>query len=319
MTYHPFSEEWIQQFSDPYAVLGVSISADDRRVLRRFRSIAKLLHPDSLRDAPEEDQQFANQLFAKVVNQNYQRLKQEKGRAEVAALLRSRVRRLAQTEPLNPQGKQARRIWKMAVADVEIYYEQAIAQLSDQQYHPLSNFEAITQEMAELNLVYLRLKMGEPMILEKRTGLVAASPSSSPPKFVFPSSTSSTLTERQSVSYAERHYQRAQEYIRKGNYQTAVQELKDAIRIDCDQSRYHALMAHAYLRQNLPGAAKAYCRKALKLDAGDRIAMACAKRLKINVEDPDQGKQISSKTNHKASTNSNSKSGGFFGLFSRKR
>ncbi len=316
MTYYPFSEEWIQQFSDPYAVLGVSISADDRRVLKRFRSIVRLLHPDSLRDAPEADQKFASQLFAKVVNQNYQRLKQEKGRAEVAALLRSRVRRLSQSEPLNPKGAKAQRLKKMAVADVEIFYEQAIAQLSEQQYHPLSNFEAITQEMAELNLVYLRLKMGEPMILEKRTGLVATPPPDAP-TFTYSSSLSSAITERQSVSYAERHYQRAKEYIRKGSYQTAIQELKDAIRIDCDQSRYHALMAHAYLGQNLPGAAKAYCRKALKLDAGDRLAKACAKRLKINVENPDQGKQISSNADH--ATPSRNKSSGFFGLFSRKR
>lgn len=317
MTYYPFSEEWLQQFPDPYAVLGVSISADDRRVLKRYRAIVKLLHPDSLGDVSQADRNFANQLLAKVVNQNYQRLKQEKGRAEVAALLRSRVRRLAQSEPLNPTGKHAQRIWKMAVADVDIHYEQAIAQLGEHQYHPLGNFEAITQEMTELNLVYLRLKMGEPLILEKRTGLVTTPAASSPSRVIFSSSTASTVSDRQSVNYAERHYQRAQEYVRKGNYQTAIQELKDALRIDCEQSRYHALMAHAYLGQNLPGAAKAYCRKALKLDSGDRLARACAKRLKISVDDPDRGKQVSPQKNHKAPDGQ--RRGGIFRLFSRKR
>lgn len=310
MSYPPFSEDWIQQFSDPYAVLGVSISADDRRVLKRYRSIAKLLHPDSLREEPEADREFAGQLFAKIVNPTYQRLKQEKGRAEIVALLRFRVRRLTRDEPLDPQSERAQELCKTAVSNVEIFYEQAIAQLTEAQYRPLSNFEAITQEMGELNLVYLRLKMGEPMIREKRTGLVVAPPSrqSDLPTTV----SSSGGGERRSVSYAERHYQRAQEYVRKGNCQMAIQELKDAIRIDCNQGKYHALMAQSYLMQNLPGAAKAYCRKALKLDANDRLAQACAKRLKISVENPDHGKKIEP-------TKPSTKNGGLFGLFARKQ
>ena len=309
MSYPPFSEDWIQQFSDPYAVLGVSISADDRRVLKRYRSIAKLLHPDSLREESEVDREFAGQLLAKIVNPTYQRLKQEKGRAEIVALLRFRVRRLTRDEPLDPKSERAQKLCKTAVSSVEIFYEQAIAQLTEEQYKPLSNFDAITQEMGELNLVYLRLKMGEPMIREKRTGLVVT-PSSKSSNAAF----SSGGGERRSVGYAERHYQRAQEYVRKGNCQMAIQELKDAIRIDCNQGKYHALMAQAYLMQNLPGAAKAYCRKALKLDANDRLAQACAKRLNISVENPDHGKKIEpTKPSEKA------KSGGLFGLFARKR
>ncbi|MEM9449481.1 MAG: molecular chaperone DnaJ [Cyanobacteria bacterium P01_E01_bin.6] len=311
MSYSPFSEDWIQQFSDPYAVMGLPISADDRRVLKRYRSIAKLLHPDGLRDASRPNREFATQLLAKVVNPTYQRLKQEKGRAEIIALLRFRVRRATRDEQFIPQSARAKRLCNAAVSDVEMFYEQAIAQLSEQQYKPLHNFEVITQEMGELNLVYLHLKTGEPIMREKPTGIVPVPPVREPPR-----EDKRNDNERNQVTYAERHYQRAQEYIRKGNCQTAVQELKDALRIDCNQAKYHALMAQAYIMQNLPGAAKAYCRKALKLEPGNRLANACAKRLNISVDNPDQGKKVRPGNQ---SNGNKAKTGGLFGLFARKR
>jgi curved DNA-binding protein CbpA len=322
MSYPTFSEDWIQQFSDPYAVLGLSIASDERRVLKRYRSIAKMLHPDALKHASDNEKFFANQLLAKIINPTYQRLKQEKTRAETIALLRFRVRRATRDEQLSPQSPRAKRLCKAAVSDVEMLYEEAIAQLAAQQYSPISNFELITREMSELNLVYLRLKMGEPMVREKPVGIVPSpqkrpqdQAQSSQPVTGFPG-----VEKRGSVSYSERHYQRAQEYIRKGNCQTAVQELKDALRIDCNQARYHALMAQAYIMQNLPGAAKAYCRKALKLEPENRLAQACAKRLKISIENPDQGKPEKSNKNGKSTTASaKEKSGGLFGLFARKR
>lgn len=310
MPHPPFSEEWITQFSDPYAVLGLSVAADDRRALKRYRSLVKRLHPDSQSGLEGADREFANQLFAKLVNPAYQRLKQEKGRAETLALLRFRVRRLTRDEPLNPQYELARRLLTTPVPAVEMFYEQAIDQLAEVQYDPLDQFEAIAHELAELNLVYLRLKMGEPMIREKRTGLVSAPQTQQAREFapVQPKNESYAT-----VSYAERHYLRAQEYLKKANCQLAVQELRDAIRIEADKGKYHALMAKAYIMQNLSGAAKAYCRKALELDPSDRLAQACAKRLNIDVANPDRGKTVPSRSQEK------DKGGGIFGLFARKR
>jgi hypothetical protein len=38
-----FSTEWVHRFTDPYALLGVSVAADDRRILKRYHAIAKQL------------------------------------------------------------------------------------------------------------------------------------------------------------------------------------------------------------------------------------------------------------------------------------
>lgn len=323
MSYPPFSEDWIQQFSDdPYAVLGLSVAADERRVVKRYRSIAKMLHPDALKHSSSDEQAFANQLLAKLINPTYQRLKQEQGRAETIAVLRFRVRRATRDEPLSPQGKRAKRLCTAAVADVEMFYEEAIAQFAEQQYKPFSNFEAVTHELSELNLVYLRLKLGEPMVRERPVGIVPSTqvPTAAQPRPPQSGSDFPGGDNRGGVNYSERHYQRAQEYIRKGNCQTAIQELKDALRIDCNQAKYHALMAQAYIMQNLPGAAKAYCRKALTLEPDNRLAQACAKRLQISLDNPDEGKQTNQgKRSISSSATSKAKGSGLFGLFARKR
>ncbi len=301
MSQIPFSTDWLKQFSDPYAVLGLSVAADDRRVLKRYRTVAKLLHPDTYSTADPETKDLAIQLFARLVNPAYQRLKQEKGRAEIVATLRFRVRRMTREQPLEPQGKAARQLLKVPVPSVDVFYEQQISELVQFQFEPLTQFETITQQLEELNLVYLQLKMGEPMIREKRTGIVSAA-QAKPMQFTPVPPSPEALT----VNYAQRHYQRAQEYMKKSNWPLAVQELRDAIRIESNQSEYHSLLATAYLMQNLPKAATAYFRQALKLNPNDPLALSYAKRLKIEVEAPNPNPTKPS-------------SGGLFGRFARKR
>ena len=41
-----YSVEWQNWLVDPYAVIGVPVTADGQRLLKRYRSVAKLLHPD---------------------------------------------------------------------------------------------------------------------------------------------------------------------------------------------------------------------------------------------------------------------------------
>jgi curved DNA-binding protein CbpA len=84
-----FSPDWIKRFSgDPYAVLGLAVTADDRRLLKRYRQIAKLLHPDVHAQKDQAIRDFTSQVLTRLVNPAYQRLKQDKGRSETLATLR---------------------------------------------------------------------------------------------------------------------------------------------------------------------------------------------------------------------------------------
>ena len=84
-----FQDEWITVAEkDPYAALGLSLNAEDRRILKRYRQIAKLLHPDVQAGSNTPVSQTSEQLIAKIINPAYQRLKQDKSRSEALANMR---------------------------------------------------------------------------------------------------------------------------------------------------------------------------------------------------------------------------------------
>jgi len=298
------SQDWLKQFSDPYAVLGVSVAADDRRILKRYRQVAKQLHPDVQALKEGVDSQFINLLLTRLVNPAYQRLKQERGRAETLATLRFRVRRLSRNQRLEAKSAKAKELMTVAEPEVDTFYEQALDKLAMDQYASQTAFETTTRQIAELNLIYLRRKMGEPVIREKRTGLVSAAEVNS-----VSLTNSQGTAEPATVNYADRHVQRARAYLKSQNYVAAIQELRDAVRIEADNSDYHVLLGRAYMMNNLPGMAKVHFRQALRLDPRHSLALKYAQQLKLDLRDlPGQSSSPPKK-----------KGGGFFGLFARHR
>lgn len=279
MSQPAFSQDWLQQFTDPYAVLGLSVVADERRILKRYRQVAKQLHPDVQRHQSGEDQAFVHQVLSKLVNPAYQRLKQDNGRKEVLATLRFKVRRLAREERLDPHGDLARQLLVVPEAEVEVFYEQALTDLSTTQYQSTESFASATQHIAELNLIYLRRKMGDAVIREKRTGLVAAHTVTNAPV----PTPSPSQAPRPPVSYAERHFSRAKDYIAAKNYPPAIQELKDALKLEPKNSSYHCLIGQVYLLQKLPGMAKVHIKQTLRLNPDHAVALKYARMLKLDL------------------------------------
>lgn len=281
MSYSAFSPDWLNQFSsDPYAILGVSVAADERRILTRYRSVAKRLHPDAQFSAPSSHQEFVGQVLSKLVNPAYQRLKQEKGRSEILATLRFKVRRLTREQELKPQTDAGQRLLSIVEAEVDVIYEDQLGQLCQSQYDSPEAFELYTGQIAELNLIYLRRKMGTVVMREKRTGLMATSMATTPTSTVSePSSTNPHV----SISYADRHFKRAQEYLRTKNVTAALQELKDAIKLDPKNSNYHCLIGQVYLLANLPGMAKVHLKQALRLEPTHGIALKYAQQLNLDL------------------------------------
>lgn len=304
-----FSPEWINQFSDPYAVMGVSVAADDRRVLKRYHTIAKILHPDSDVLPNPQTRRAAQQLLTHLINPAYQKLKQEKSRSEAVAVLRLRARRFEQIETFMPESPIAQQLLKLPIQEIDVFYEQAITDLAASQFYPVSQFEFITRQCAELNLLYLHLKTHEPVIREKPTGIVAAQ-QAKPAQFA----PSPSTTAQMAVSYAQRHYHRAQEYAKKRAWSQVVAELRDAIRLESNRAEYHSLLATAYLMQNLRGMAKVHFRQALKFNPNDPLALHYAARLDLSPPTPSMQNPTQGRTSIPAS-----KKGGFFNLFAKRK
>jgi len=315
MTASAFSPEWIKKFSDPYAVLGVAVTADERRISKRYRQVAKRLHPDQQINSDDQVREFANHMLTRLVNPAYQRLKQDKGRAETLATLRFKVRRLNREQKLVARVDQARKLMEVDESEVDVFYEKALAELSETQYNSASSFAQQTGAIAELNLIYLRRKMGDPVIREKRTGLVSASTvqaSAAPtPSPATPPPSADLDSASTQPNYAQRHVSRAKTYIANKSYPEAIQELRDAVRIEPDNSGYHAMLGQAYLLQKMAGMAKVHFRQALKLDSKNAVALKYAKQLDIDLT------QLHAKPDKNG--NGHKESGGLFQLFNRKR
>ncbi len=103
---------------DPFALIGISVNADEKRIAKRYRTIAKQLHPDALTNAsprPGTSQSGitpaeATEVIARIINPSYQKLKHDKNRQAVLTMLRLRMRRLVRSEKLIPTFEHAKQL-----------------------------------------------------------------------------------------------------------------------------------------------------------------------------------------------------------------
>jgi curved DNA-binding protein CbpA len=300
MAHITFSNDWLALLDDPYAVLGLSLTADDKSILKHYRDLAKQLHPDRYGQADPKQQEFVGHLVARLLNPAYAKLKQPRDRAELLVLLRLQVQQLGKTWA--PGSEVARMLMQQPMGGAELFYTQQVSQLAEQQYESFNQFGNITHQLHELNLVYLLRQIGtiaKPATVQDLAAKPAAakSPAAQSPA-QGPASPGPTTAGTPSAplkpvispeeddrqiqeGYAKRHYERAQQYIEKGAYDRAIQEMKDALRLISDRSEYHSLLSYAYLLQGLNGMAVVYCRQALKLNPEDLRAQKLAKKLAI--------------------------------------
>jgi curved DNA-binding protein CbpA len=293
MAHITFSHDWLALLDDPYAVLGLPLMADDKTILKQYRDLAKQLHPDRYGQADPKQQEFVGHLVARLLNPAYAKLKQPRDRAELLALLRLQAQQLGKTWA--PSSEMARMLMQQPMGGAELFYTQQVTQLAEQQYESFNQFGNITHQLHELNWVYLQRQLGAvakpatvqdlaakpakptPPTPEAAGPTTAGTPSAPLKPAIIPEADDRQIQE----GYAKRHYERAQQYIEKGAYDRAIQEMKDALRLIPDKSEYHSLLSYAYLLQGLNGMAVVYCRQALKLNPEDLRAQKLAKKLAI--------------------------------------
>lgn len=282
--------EWLQQLSDPYAVLGITVTADDRRILQRYHVLAKLLHPDNYANSNNNgEQKLATAIFTRLINPAYGELKNGEKRAEIIATLRLQAITWGKNA-VSEQNPLIKQLMRMSRQEAELYYEQAIASYITSQYESLTQSYWIIQKLNELNLAYLYLQTDNSFILEQPAPHPVVSPATST---LSPATVEKThnLTPTD-INYAQRHYQRAIEYSKQGHWSLAVRELRDAIKLDPNNSDHYALLGVVHLRQNFNGMAKVYIRQALKLNPQHPLAVKYATHLKMPLQDHTDPKSV---------------------------
>ena len=270
-----YSSEWQNWLIDPYAVIGVPVTADGQRLVKRYRSVAKLLHPDRYIQADPAVRKLVTELLTRLVNPAYGKVKDDVSQKEILVLIKLQAQQMAK-DGGGLQTAIARSLKSQPTGYVDSFYEQQVSDLSDRQYTDLHSFGEVTRSLMELNAVYFQLKHGEPTWRPRRTGLMStpsmsqsnasqASAQHSATPIVPPAQTSNHL-------YARRHYDRAKHYAQTSGWKEAITELKDAIRMDQSCGDYHALLGFVYFKQGQRGMARVHFKQALKLNPEDKLA-----------------------------------------------
>lgn len=302
-------EQGLFQFdlTDYHAILGVSLDADAKQIRKRYLTIARKLHPDSLRSSADTDKQKANEILSKLVNPAYEKLTQEKAMTEHLVVLRLRGQQLSrQATGIQLHHEVAKRL--IGNSNAMPLYTSHLKQLADEQYESLEKVLEITGAISELNLAYLvsTTRGSNPTAANPAANngaapsANAAAPKSPPPP---PS------PKQQRASIIESYLNRANECAIRKNYSQAILEMREAVQSHPTNAQCHGQLAEYYLIAGQPTMAKIHVKRALEIDANNELAQ------KID-------KQVNKANKAKAAQN-NAKSaqskGGLFGLFGGKQ
>jgi curved DNA-binding protein CbpA len=281
--------EWLDLLKDPYAILGLSVNADERHLLKRYHSLAKILHPDNYFQSKDPNKELSRLLFTRLINPAYEQLKLSKKRLLTIASLRFEAKSWDQEKFIEFYPDIAEEIMPMSAKEAQLFYEDAIASYAEAQYKSLEQSYKVTKQINILNLMYLYLQQdnyqltSEPRVLSST--LAIKRPETSPSELTT-SAARTTVVKPIPLDYAQRHYGRAVQYANQKQWNLAVQELRDAIKIDPNNSEYYALLGVVHFQQKFPGMAKVYIRQALKLNPRQQLALKYAAILKIKANEP---------------------------------
>jgi curved DNA-binding protein CbpA len=299
------------EFVDHYALLGMPITSDSKDIRKGYLKIARLLHPDSAALSSPQDKQFAEQVLSKLINPAWECLAQEKGRIEYDLLLKLKGR-VAAADPKSTEGLSSVAQSLLAKNDVELEYRALVQALTATQFTKLSNCEEITAQLSELNLIYLIKSEARstssgvykrPAVAAEESAGPTAQPSTNP------------YAARQSL--ADPYFNRAELAFKRQNYPQAVLELRDALKLEPDNNRFHSLLGMVYLEQKQGTMARIHFDKALSLNALDPVALAGKQTLqKMTAQTASGG---NAKTKGAAGAKDGKAPGLFGGLFGKKK
>ncbi|MCT7958415.1 J domain-containing protein [Laspinema palackyanum] len=278
-------------FEDHHAILGVPLDADFNTIRKRYMLIARRLHPDSSKAESPADKKLATQILSKLANPAYSKLTNESTRAEYGVLLGMMGKRLVQEkDKVKLKSEAAQQLLKSP--NLETDYKESVAKLGKQAYETLSQTLETIGQLSELNLVYLQRKesqgetVGKPTS-DKKTAKSAASgkkkAEESPTQQPVAAETKAD-PEKSAPSKIDNYCRRAENFIAGGDFDGAVNELKEGLKIQPKNSRAHGLLGQAYLKKNQSTLAKVHINQALKLNPQEESALEAQKGLQKQIQ-----------------------------------
>jgi tetratricopeptide (TPR) repeat protein len=300
--------------TDHHAILGVSIDAEAKQIRGQYLKIAQQLHPDKCRsDAAKA--RTAEQILSRLVNPAYEQLSRKSAFAEHQLVLTQIGKKLAANKNNLPVKSQFAQDLLKAGDGAELVYLKLLKQLTTEQYQSLSQSGELIEAISELNLVYLMLKSDRGINRSR----ILATPAPAQPSQVPVAPT--PVEEPTTDSRVNAFIARAQQYISKGEFDQAIQELKDALRINPNHGITHAVMGRAYLHKKQLTMAKVHIDKAFQAAPHNEIVMESKKALDRLSRTTNQSKTSHPGSDSKSADKNNKpgNSGFFSGFFGPKK
>lgn len=309
--------------TDHHAVLGVSLDADPKKIRLRYLKIAQKLHPDKCR-SDKAKMKAAGEILSKLVNPAYEQLSRKDAFAEQQLILTQIGKRLAENrQKVTVKTPLAQELLK-AGGSAELVYQKLLKKLAADQYQSLEGVIENIGAVSELNMVYLMLQGDRRISRSSKTTTNRAQPKASPPTQTqtapktAPADAAPQPEEPTTESRVAAFIDRAQQYISKGEFDRAIKELKDALRIDPNHGVAHAVMGKAYLHKRQLTMAKVHISKACKAEPHNQIVIDSKKALDKLTKAANKSK--TTQTSSQTSKNNKPGNSGFFsGFFGSKK
>jgi len=278
---------------DHFAVLGVSIDAEQEEIRERYLKIAYKLHPDTCRIHTPTEREQANELLSKLVNPAYEHLSRKLSREEFRLVLTQMGKAMAKDSGKITISSEPARKLAQFTANYELAYQKTLQSLAIDQYTALENTYQKIAQLSELNLVYLILTEGRGN--RKTTPKVFISQGNTNQSELVRAAVTTSARTKSKESPLEAYIRRAQASLDENNPAQALRELRDALRQEPDNGICHALIGLAYLRQNQLSMARVHINRAWKTSPQDATVIRCKRELdkvvNSKIEMPDQKEQ----------------------------
>ncbi|AFY39588.1 heat shock protein DnaJ domain protein [[Leptolyngbya] sp. PCC 7376] len=312
---------FLLDIADHYAVLGLPVDAGSKTVRKAYLKIAQRLHPDTCKAKDAAEKQLASELLSKLVNPAYEQLSKPVSWSEFQVVIKQLSKQLNQKSdtPLKLKSAIAQDLVK-DLDKLEVEYHNKVREVAQTNYRDLSTTLDNIGALSELNLVFLK------NTVQENTGLLSNSTSpgrttrtnsrttsSSSPASVTPERNTTAPAKTTTSSSLEAAIWRGEQHLKKKKFAKATLEFREAIKLDPNSVRAHALMGISYLQQKQIAMAKVHIKKAYMAKPSDPLARKAKQLLEKAM-----GSALETQTGSKKS--GNEKKGGLFGgLFGGKK
>ena len=306
--------------TDYHAILGVSLNAEPKKIRLKYLRTAQKLHPDTCKADPKE-KKLASQILSRLVNPAYQELCNKSQFAEHQLILTQIGKRYAESgERISVASEPAKQLLQTS-QNIDQTYHKLLQELAANQYSNINKVLLKIAVISELNLVYLILKHKQGINREERVVTQRSAPptkQSTASQSVPNSAPDKEPAEEPTPSSRVASYvRRAKEYMAKRQFSNVVSELRDALKIDPNNSTVHGLMGQAYILQNQATMAKVHINKAHEANPQDPVVIQAKEQLEKLLK---KQKNRATKSTAKNSESKNKNDSGFFsGFFGAKK